>query len=70
MQEKEQRRLPDIEIMSDYLDSGPGEECCDLCGHIHQHGQVIARFDSASAPIIFLAVRRRRKRKRSVKRSG
>jgi hypothetical protein len=41
MQEKEQRRQPDIEIMFSYPDSGAGEECCDLCGHMHQHGEAI-----------------------------
>ena len=46
MQEKEQRRQPDIEIMFSYPDSGPGEECCDLCGHVHQHGEAIARFSA------------------------
>ena len=46
MQEKEQRRQPDIEMMFSYPDSGPGEECCDLCGHVHQHGEAIARFSA------------------------
>src|SRR5262249_58392352 len=40
MQIKEQRRQPGIKIMFSYPDSGPGE--CDLCGHVHQHGEAIA----------------------------
>jgi hypothetical protein len=56
MQEKEQRRQPDIEIMFSYPDSGPGQEWCDLCGHVHQHGEAIARFSAIPGDNAFFQI--------------
>jgi len=56
MREKEQRRQPNIEIMFSYPDSGPGQECCDLCGHVHQHGEAIARFSAIPGDNAFFQI--------------
>ena len=51
-----QRRQPDIEIMFSYPDSGPGQEWCDLCGHVHQHGEAIARFSAIPGDDAFFQI--------------
>jgi hypothetical protein len=56
MQEKEQRRQPDIKMMFSYPDSDPSEECCDLCGHVHQHGEAIARFSAIPGDNAFFQI--------------